>query len=174
MSSPAAPDGVVFGELLREHRLRAGLTQEQLAERAGYSTVYISMLERCRRQARRETSAVLARVLELGPRDTTVLELACRGAVERASRAGADDIVGRGSEMAEVERHLRERSPPVLLISGEPGIGKSAVLRRASSTAGPPECECSREDACARVENGRSLPCFRHCRATSEPEEKAA
>jgi hypothetical protein len=34
MPSSSAP---TFGELLREHRLAAGLTQEELAERAGLS-----------------------------------------------------------------------------------------------------------------------------------------
>ena len=38
-----------FGGLLRVYRRAAGLTQEQLAERAGYSTVYVSMLERGQR-----------------------------------------------------------------------------------------------------------------------------
>jgi len=35
-----------FGALLRQHRLAAGLTQEQLAERAGMSVFGIQKLER--------------------------------------------------------------------------------------------------------------------------------
>jgi transcriptional regulator with XRE-family HTH domain len=44
MSSSEAD--VSFGELLRDHRRAAGLTQEELAERAGLSARSISELER--------------------------------------------------------------------------------------------------------------------------------
>lgn len=41
-----------FGIQLRQHRVSAGLTQEELAERAGLSTDAISALERATRLAR--------------------------------------------------------------------------------------------------------------------------
>lgn len=47
----SAPHPVTFGVLLRRFRKAARLTQEALAERAGYSTVYIGMLERGERTA---------------------------------------------------------------------------------------------------------------------------
>lgn len=43
------PRAAVFGGLLKRFRRAAGLTQEELAARAGYSAVYVSMLERGRR-----------------------------------------------------------------------------------------------------------------------------
>ena len=41
-----AGEHLAFGDLLREHRNAAGLTQEDLAERAGLSVDTISLLER--------------------------------------------------------------------------------------------------------------------------------
>ena len=45
------PETLAFGELLRRHRLAAGLTQEALAERAGISVRAITDLERGVRRA---------------------------------------------------------------------------------------------------------------------------
>ena len=61
-SHVAAP----FGKLLRQHRLTAGLSQEELAERAGLSVRGISDLERGRRATPRpETVRMLAEALKL-------------------------------------------------------------------------------------------------------------
>ena len=58
--------GATFGELLRDHRRAAGLTQEELAERAGVSPRSISELERGGAHVpRRDTVALLARALGL-------------------------------------------------------------------------------------------------------------
>src|SRR3954451_13466439 len=55
-----------FGSLLRRFRLTAGLTQEELAERAGLSTRGIQDLERGVRLApRAETVRMVADALEL-------------------------------------------------------------------------------------------------------------
>ena len=46
-----APDaGITFGELLRRYRTAAGLTQEELAARAGLTPQGISLLERGERR----------------------------------------------------------------------------------------------------------------------------
>jgi len=46
LSEPAEPTGSEkFGSLIKKARLKAGLTQEQLAERSGTSRFYISRLE---------------------------------------------------------------------------------------------------------------------------------
>ncbi len=45
----SATGPAVFGAPLDRRRRTAGLTQEALAGRAGYSAVYVSMLERGRR-----------------------------------------------------------------------------------------------------------------------------
>src|SRR5215213_3877342 len=59
-------DAPVFADLLRQHRLAAGLTQEELAEQAGMSTRGISDLERgARSHPHRETLRLLADALGL-------------------------------------------------------------------------------------------------------------
>ena len=57
-----------FGALLRQFRFDAGITQQELAERAKLSVEAIGVLERgARRRPRRETVALLGRALELSP-----------------------------------------------------------------------------------------------------------
>src|SRR4051812_49557758 len=42
----AFEDGLVFGAMLRRFRIRAGLSQNQLARRAGCDAAYVNRLER--------------------------------------------------------------------------------------------------------------------------------
>jgi len=66
-----------FGVLLRRHRLAAGLTQEELAERARLSRGAIDTLERGTRQApRKATIALLAEALALTASERAELETA--------------------------------------------------------------------------------------------------
>jgi predicted ATPase/transcriptional regulator with XRE-family HTH domain len=61
-----APSDLIFGELLRQLRKAAGLTQAELAERAGLSVRGINDLERgARRTPRRDTLALLSEALGL-------------------------------------------------------------------------------------------------------------
>lgn len=53
----------VFGEVLRELRKGAGVTQETLALDAGLDRTFISMLERGKRQPTLQTLLTLARCL---------------------------------------------------------------------------------------------------------------
>jgi class 3 adenylate cyclase/DNA-binding XRE family transcriptional regulator len=76
---PESPQPVqaTFGALLRQYRLGAGLSQEELAERAGLSVQGLSALETGRRQAPyRHTVALLATALDLAAADAAVLEAA--------------------------------------------------------------------------------------------------
>jgi transcriptional regulator with XRE-family HTH domain len=64
MSEQPAP----FGELLRRHREAAGLSQEELAERAGLTANSVSALERGeRRRPHPQTVRALAEALPRGP-----------------------------------------------------------------------------------------------------------
>ena len=45
-----------------------------------------------------------------------------------ASNASVSPFVGRAYEMARLEQHIRGEGPPVLLLAGEPGIGKTRLL----------------------------------------------
>src|SRR5256714_764564 len=131
-----------FGDLLRRHRLEAGLTQEELAAQAGLSVRGLSDLERGARLApRRETVQLLAEALHLSAAERTRLEAAARrrGApsVQEAgeslpshqSSLSALPFVGRAQELALLEKVLADSGPPVLLVAGEPGIGKSRLLQ---------------------------------------------
>jgi transcriptional regulator with XRE-family HTH domain len=54
-----------FAANLREHRERAGLSQEALADVCDLHRTEISLLERCKRSPRLETIVILARGLGL-------------------------------------------------------------------------------------------------------------
>jgi transcriptional regulator with XRE-family HTH domain len=55
----------VLGENLRRYRKRAGLTQERLAEKAGLSVVFLSLLENGWRDASIDSLLKLAKSLEV-------------------------------------------------------------------------------------------------------------
>jgi ABC-type transport system substrate-binding protein/class 3 adenylate cyclase len=74
-----APSSVTFADLLRHHRAAAGLTQEELAARAGLSADAISTLERgARRRPRKDTVALLAAALALPEEERAALATAAR------------------------------------------------------------------------------------------------
>src|SRR5919202_711989 len=129
-----------FGAVLRRYRLAAGFTQEALAERAGLSARAITDLERgVNRRPRKDTLARLAAALDLSPEDHAAWEAARRRS--RAFRAqhlasgvaveNAPMFVGREPELHLLDLHLASAGPPLLLLAGEPGIGKSRLLREA-------------------------------------------
>ena len=63
-----------FGALLRQFRLNAGMTQQELAERARLSVQAIGLLERGERtRPQRETVLLLGRALELSPEGEALL-----------------------------------------------------------------------------------------------------
>ena len=129
---------LTFGELLKRHRSDVGLTQEALARRARLSVRRISNLERgITRTLHRETIIALADAFGLSGQP--------RAAFVRAAQSGSDSIVlsrvdgrqgarrlmplvGRQHELAQIERFLRGELPPLLVLAGEPGIGKSRLL----------------------------------------------
>jgi tetratricopeptide (TPR) repeat protein/transcriptional regulator with XRE-family HTH domain len=139
----AAPTS--FGRVLRRHRTAAGLTQEALAERAQLSVDAISSLERGTRQTPHQgTVELLADALQLSAEDRIAFMAAARSRSILpfpfpASRAqpvtSAPPLVGRARELALIERHLAGEGPPLLLVAGEPGIGKSRLLQATAERA---------------------------------------
>ena len=74
-----AGEHLIFGDLLRQHRNAAGLTQEDLAERSGLSVDTISLLERGEhRRPHRYTMQSLADALGLSRSDRIRFETSAR------------------------------------------------------------------------------------------------
>ena len=90
--------GLSFAALLRQLRVQAGLTQEELAGAAGISTRAVSDLERgVNRTAQKETARLLATALGLDPATGELFVAAARG------RASARDVgFGHGTASADV------------------------------------------------------------------------
>jgi WD40 repeat protein/transcriptional regulator with XRE-family HTH domain len=75
-----------FAALLRQYRQAAGLTQEELAERAGLSVRGVADLERgARRAPHRETVRLLAEALALSPEDSAGFSATGRQAIMRST-----------------------------------------------------------------------------------------
>ncbi len=49
-----------------------------------------------------------------------------------SQRSVPSPLVSRGRELTLLDRHLAGEGPPVLLLAGEPGIGKSRLLAEAA------------------------------------------
>jgi len=136
-----------FGALLKRYRLAAGLTQEELAEHANLSVRAISDLERgLKTTPRRDTVELLAEALGLSEEDRAALGAMVfrrRGPspsylLSEPSLAGAESppLVGRSTELTALDGHLGGAGPPVLLLAGEPGIGKTRLLQETCRRAG--------------------------------------
>jgi transcriptional regulator with XRE-family HTH domain len=86
----ATTASTTFGALLRQHRLKAGLTQEGLAERAGVSARGVQDLERgLRVTPRAETVRLLADALELDPESRSRLIAAAHPELAISPQPGA-------------------------------------------------------------------------------------
>jgi predicted ATPase/DNA-binding XRE family transcriptional regulator len=140
-----------FGELLRDHRRAAGLTQEELAERAGISPRSISGLEAGGAHIpRRDTVALLVRALGLsgadrdafeaivdrrrGPRASPSVELVpgqpmasvAERVVHNVPRS-LTSFIGREQELNELARLLP--TTPLLTLVGAGGVGKTRLAQ---------------------------------------------
>lgn len=127
----ARPSG--FGAHLRRYREAAGLSQEDLAERAGLAAKAIGALERGeRRRPYPRTVQVLADALALDDAQRRQLI----ASISRAPMLGVTDgevFVGRERELAELVAKLRAaaggRGGMVMLL-GEAGIGKTRLAHQ--------------------------------------------
>lgn len=137
-----------FGARLRAHRRAAGLSQQELAERAGLSIRAISNLERGRtRSPYRDSLVRLADSLSLsgGARQEflaagrhTRSQADVRHGIPRHLPAPVPGFVGRADSSAALSRLL----PPVgdnqiAVISGTPGVGKTALAVHWAHQAAP-------------------------------------
>src|SRR5262245_50356022 len=139
-----------FGLLLKRYRRSAHLTQAELAERAGFSVVYISMLERGTRQPQPSTVALLAEALELsgGERATLVSAAQLPSNINHRPTVQvepsplpmggflgalpASPLVGRTQELSEILATLHavtHGQGRLLILVGEPGVGKTRLAQ---------------------------------------------
>jgi transcriptional regulator with XRE-family HTH domain len=110
-----------FGDLLRQARRHAGLTQEALAERAGISHSAVSSLERgINRAPRRDTLELLCTALDLTSEEQRLWERTRRRLSAREQPASA---AGRGG----VPKHLPP--PSTTLIGRQPKIATRRIPR---------------------------------------------
>ena len=117
------------GQLLQRYRSLAGLTQEGLAEKAGYSADYIGKLERDQRELPAAALDRLAAVLGLADSERAAL------AAARVREIPGRLLVGRDAEVTEIRQHLAGLGPPVLMFAAEPGMGKTRLLEEAAARA---------------------------------------
>ncbi|MEA2689450.1 MAG: hypothetical protein QOD51_2057 [Candidatus Eremiobacteraeota bacterium] len=137
-------EDVAFGELLRELRTAARLSQEELAERARLSPGAISALERgVRRAPQHQTLGLLAEGLRLAQPDRDRIEAAASAGRRRGVRAAAvvaaaphnlpnilTSFHGRTRELAEIDRLTESRRLVTLL--GPGGVGKTRLALEAA------------------------------------------
>ncbi len=145
-----------FGEVLREYRRRARLTQEALAEQAGVSVRSIQELERGANKPLRDTAQRLSSALELTEDDRARFVAAAAPAPRRRGSAPADPaverarpsadgstglprpltpFVGREHEIALVREALRDGARLVTL-TGAGGAGKTRLALRVVEEVG--------------------------------------
>ena len=130
MTASFAP---TFGQLLRHHRLRAGLSQERLAELAGLSVNQISDMERDRRaRPHPDTLRRLVAVFGLGDREREAfITLARPGRQPQLPPATAPMPVSLTSFIAPLDSLAAVRArlarTRLLTLTGVGGVGKTRL-----------------------------------------------
>ena len=153
MTAKPMPTGEVFGDLLRERRVVAGLTQEELAERAGLSVRGISDLERgARARPHRDTLLRLADALAIQGAARAAFVGAARQAPRGLSGAARTiagtgpatqarlpsppgSLFGRDVELVRLDELLREAASRLVTLTGPGGAGKTRLALAAAATA---------------------------------------
>jgi predicted ATPase/transcriptional regulator with XRE-family HTH domain len=127
---------------LKQLRAASGMTQEELAERAGISARTVSDLERgLRTVVHQETARRLASALGLGDQERAQFETLARGrvaALEPAARPSAlpvppTRLLGRARELDSIKATIKDPDVRLLTLTGPGGIGKSRLALEAAA-----------------------------------------
>jgi transcriptional regulator with XRE-family HTH domain/tetratricopeptide (TPR) repeat protein len=121
-----------FGVLLRQRRLRLGLTQDELAARSGVSSRSISLLEAGRRRPRMSSVAQLADALDLEAQARTQWFAVARGQEDDAAIQATEGTQSPGSEWAGFGSERRSaRIRPAQLSAGLSDFtGRASLVAR--------------------------------------------
>ncbi|MFN8098030.1 MAG: helix-turn-helix domain-containing protein [Dermatophilaceae bacterium] len=127
---------MTIGQELRRARVSCGLTQGELARRAGLSVEGISLLERGRRSPRPSTMLLLVDAMGLSDRDRLRLlrDADTSGGDPAQLPAWPDPILGRETDVTAL-RGLLDRGARVVTITGPGGIGKTRLAAAAVTDA---------------------------------------
>ncbi|HEV7126121.1 MAG TPA: tetratricopeptide repeat protein [Ktedonobacterales bacterium] len=138
-----ASASVPFGALLRRHRAALGLTQEEIAERAGLSVRGISDLERgARERPHLDTVELLADALALSGADRARFWATARAGAQGGADATPTNlpspptaILGRAGEIAAVAALIERPEVRLLTLTGPGGVGKTRLAIHVASEA---------------------------------------
>ncbi len=142
----SADDGGRFAAVLIAHRLRAHLSQEQLAECSGVSVRAIGDMERGTTQRPQGgTVRALAQGLDLDAEEAREFAAAARQSrPQRQVRAGVCRLpvpstatIGRDDELADLTRLLTGPQPRMVTVTGPGGVGKTRLALEAGRRAAP-------------------------------------
>ena len=141
---PLEPTPASFGDLLRQHRLEAGLTQQLLAEQAGLSVHGDQKLERGATRPYPDTVRRLLTVLQLAPAVRAQFQTAAKPRPRRRAPPTAvpadsstlpiqaTPFVGRQAELARIAQLLATPVSRLVTLVGPGGIGKTRLAIEAA------------------------------------------
>jgi predicted ATPase/DNA-binding XRE family transcriptional regulator len=132
-----------LGAALKKLRAAAGMTQEELADRAGISARTVSDVERgLRTSVHGDTARRLIAALGLSEQERVRFDAVARGTAESAQPPGdlpvpPTRLLGRSRELADVIARLGNTQVRLLTLTGPGGIGKTRLALEAAAKARP-------------------------------------